>query len=546
MPGNIRHWMGSHPGCMLALVTIGALLPFLSKPFNMDDPLFIWAAQQIHAHPANPYGFDVNWDLRPAPMWKVTENPPLTSYYIAGASAILGWSEAALHFAFLLPAVAVILGTFRLARQFCRSPVLAALVTLFTPAFLVSSTTLMSDVPMLAFWVWALIFWVEGTEQNNFNHLLAAAFLAGFAAITKYYAICLIPLLAAYSIFSRRYFGKWAQFLLIPLAIFLAGQFAMRHLYGVVPLFRATDYTFAGKGSAFVLWTSCLIGLAFTGGCLAPALFLMPVLWKKWSAAFLAVGILIACVVLFDPASLKTFKSLQPEARTGAGIQLALWAATGISVLALTFSEIKASRDPKSILLVLWILGTFIFAVFLNWTINARSILPMAPALGILIARRLERNSIASFPIGKTALCMAASAALALYATEADCLVAMAVSQNARSIHAAYGQNIKQIHFEGHWGFQFYMSQLGASPLDFKSDILKPGDLIAIPSNNSNILALGAGKAVLVEIYSEPGPPFLTTLDEPLGAGFYSSILGPVPFVFGPVSPETVGIYSLR
>ncbi|HEV2328499.1 MAG TPA: glycosyltransferase family 39 protein [Verrucomicrobiae bacterium] len=546
MPGSIRHWMGSHPGWTLALVTIGTLLPFLSKPFNMDDPLFIWAAQQIHAHPANPYGFNIEWDVRQAPMWKVTENPPLTSYYIAGASAVVGWSEAALHFAFLVPAVAVILGTFRLARQFCNSPVLAALVTLFTPAFLVSSTTLMSDVPMLAFWTWALVFWVEGTEQKKSHKLLVACFLAGLAAVTKYYAVCLIPLLAAYSIVSRRPPAKWAPFLLIPLAFFLAGQFAMYHLYGLVPLFRATDYSLAGKGSAFVRWTTCLIGLAFTGGCLAPALFLTPVLWKKWSAAFLGVGILFACLVVFDPALLKQYPSLQPAAYAGAGIQLALWAATGISILALALSEIKASRDPKSVLLWLWMIGTFIFAVFLNWTINARSILPMAPALGILIARRLERNFTASFPIGKTAWCLAAGAALALYAAEADCLIAVAVKQNVRSIYAAYGPNIKQIHFQGHWGFQFYMSQLGALPLDFKSDILKPGDLIAISTNNSNILMPGPGKAVLTEIFSEPGPPFLTTLDEFLGAGFDSSILGPVPFLFGPVSPENVGIYSLR
>ncbi len=53
-------------------------------------------------------------------MWRVTENPPLASYYLALAAGIFGWSEIALHFAFLLPALAVILGTHRLARHFCQ------------------------------------------------------------------------------------------------------------------------------------------------------------------------------------------------------------------------------------------------------------------------------------------------------------------------------------------------------------------------------------------------------------------------------------------
>lgn len=546
MPGNFRYWMRSHARCVLVLITIGVLLPFLGKPFNMDDPLFIWAAHQVRAHPGNPYGFNVEWGWHQVPMWKVTENPPFTSYYIAVASFFLGWSEAALHFAFLLPALAVILGTFRLARQFCQSPAIAALVTLFTPAFLVSSTTLMSDVPMLAFWVWAIVFWVEGTDQKNFSKLLAAGCLAAFAEITKYYAICLIPLLAAYSICSRSPFRQWAQFLLAPLATLWAGQLAMHHLYGFYSLFGATDYGIAKEGSAFIVSTSFLIGLAFTGGCLAPALFFMPLLWKKWSAVFLAIGIFTVCVVLFDSALLRQYTLLQPNGHTATKIQLAICATIGISILALALSEIKASRDPKSVLLVLWMIGTFIFAVFLNWTINARSILPMAPALGILIARRLDRNFNTSFPIGKTTWCIAAGAVLAIYVAEADCLHAMAIRQNVRSIYATYGQSINQIHFQGHWGFQYYMSQLGASPLDFKSDLLKPGNLVAVPSNNTNVLPPAPGKAVLVEIYSEPGPPFLSTLSEALGASFYASVLGPLPFAFGHVPPEYVAIYSLR
>ena len=54
-----RRWWRAHPNWTLTLATLAALAPFLAKPFNMDDPLFIWAAHQIHLHPADPYGFDV-------------------------------------------------------------------------------------------------------------------------------------------------------------------------------------------------------------------------------------------------------------------------------------------------------------------------------------------------------------------------------------------------------------------------------------------------------------------------------------------------------
>ena len=172
--GRIRAWGAAHPAAALALAVFLALGPFLAKPFNMDDPLFIWTARQIHAHPFNPYGFDVNWYGTSAPMWSVTENPPLAGYYMALAAGILGWSETALHLAFLLPALAVVLGTHRLARRFCDRPMLAALAVLCAPVFLVSSATVMCDVLMLAFWIWAVVFWVEGLEGNDFWRLSAA------------------------------------------------------------------------------------------------------------------------------------------------------------------------------------------------------------------------------------------------------------------------------------------------------------------------------------------------------------------------------------
>ena len=162
----------------------------------------------------------------------MTENPPLASYYLALAAGVFGWSEMALHFAFLLPALAAVLGTHRLARRFCHPPMLAALATLFTPVFLVSSTTVMCDVLMLAFWVWAAVFWLEGMEENRSGKLFAAGGLIALAALTKYFGACLIPLLAAYSVIGQRRFRQWAMPLLIPLAALCAYQWVTQALYG--------------------------------------------------------------------------------------------------------------------------------------------------------------------------------------------------------------------------------------------------------------------------------------------------------------------------
>lgn len=109
---------------LLGGLTVVALLPFLNKAYDIDDPLFLWMAQQIVRQPLNPYGGMVHWSSLAQPMWVAMQNPPLCSYYIAAVGSFAGFGEVAMHLAFLFPAVAAILGTFELAKRFCASPMM--------------------------------------------------------------------------------------------------------------------------------------------------------------------------------------------------------------------------------------------------------------------------------------------------------------------------------------------------------------------------------------------------------------------------------------
>ena len=44
------------------LLATACLLPFLNKPFLIDDPHFLMMAQQIVKHPAHPMDFDICWN----------------------------------------------------------------------------------------------------------------------------------------------------------------------------------------------------------------------------------------------------------------------------------------------------------------------------------------------------------------------------------------------------------------------------------------------------------------------------------------------------
>ena len=137
--------------CVLLLCGI-----FIKKAYNMDDPLVVWTAQQIAAHPADFYGFNVNWYGYTTPMVQTDLNPPGAAYYLAVFGIPFHWSETALHGAIALIAVALILGIYWLARLMGGEPRVAAAFALVCPGVFVSMGTVMTDLLMTAFWVWAM------------------------------------------------------------------------------------------------------------------------------------------------------------------------------------------------------------------------------------------------------------------------------------------------------------------------------------------------------------------------------------------------------
>src|SRR5208282_579672 len=409
--------------------------------------------------------------------------------------------------------------------------------------------TVMCDVMMLAFWVWAMVLWLEGMEQNHFWKLTAAGLLIGLAALTKYYGACLVPLLAAYSLIDKRRLGWWAIRLLIPLAMLYVYQLATLLLYGH-PLFAsATDYAMSVKGlHGLSRMVAGLAGLTFTGGCLAVAFFFAPLLWRtRPLAAFAAVVVLMAAAVLTVGIMTKNYNPLQGVTGPFVEIQIVFWTVGGAWVLALTLAEVWTRRDAHSWLLALWVFGAFMFTALLNWIANGRSLLPMAPAVAILLVRHLERNVLAgrkTWPRG-VSISLAAGGALALLAARADFQLATAVRQSARQVWARYGHATRPLWFQGHWGFQYYLEALGASPWDLESSVVNPGDRLAIPHNNSNLLPPDPREVAMRETLTVPGPSLLATWNETIGAGFYASVWGPLPFVFGRVPPEGVTVYVL-
>ena len=195
---------GSRLRPWLVLVLLAAiLLVFINKAMTIDDPLFIWTAQHLQKHPGDPFGFEKQWFAISQSGLEIVQNPPLTSYWLALAGLVT-WNEWWLHLAMLPFALLTVWGTIRLARLVGADPFWAALLTVGTAGFLVSSTTVMCDVTMTCGFVWTIVLWLEGMNRRSMGILVAAAVVAGLTMFAKYFGLALVPLLATYTIIRER------------------------------------------------------------------------------------------------------------------------------------------------------------------------------------------------------------------------------------------------------------------------------------------------------------------------------------------------------
>jgi 4-amino-4-deoxy-L-arabinose transferase-like glycosyltransferase len=541
-------------------VTVALLVPFLNKAFHIDDPVYVWVAERILESPLDFFGFQKNWNNRAEWLYEINKNPPGVSYYIAISALIFGWTELALHAAFLIPAACAAAGIYTLARQWNAPPALAAFIAVLTPAFLVSSTNIMADTLALAFYVWAVALWSKALIADKARTFALAAVLVGAGALVKYTVVTAIPLLAAYTnmhAVATKRSVKPLGYLALPVLILAAYDAYTFRLYntGMIAEAMAFSSQFAAGAAARASAYKLAVGLSYAGGCYLPALFFAPFLWKpRMLVMWFAIWATVAAF-LFSSTGL----GVEPRLHDGHRIRwefllhYSLFVVSGVHLLALTVHEAWTRRDVAAGVVLCWIAGVFVFGAFVNWTVNVRSFLPMAPAVGILIARRIESENPA-----RRWLPLIPAAALSLAVATIDYQYAETNRTVARETAPRIGENVNTVWFQARWGQRYYLEALGyrsidigealenagAFDLDFRlAEIgINPGDIVIVSEKHEEVV-LPSAELMRLDAFDLRGPAWGATIDRTLGAGFYQYNWGPLPYAFGPVSTERITIY---
>jgi 4-amino-4-deoxy-L-arabinose transferase-like glycosyltransferase len=535
--------------CVLA--TIALLAPFADKPLHIDDPVYVWVAKQIHLQPADFYGFQLNWYGTPQPAFDINKNPPIISYWHAGVGALGGWGERSLHAGALVWTIAAVLGTYELGRRFSRRPILAAMICLVAPAFLVSSTGLGSDVPMLALWLWAIAIWVRGLDENRKSWLAVASCLCALAALTKYFAIGLVPLLFGYTVLRRRRVTGQVAWLLIPVLSLILYDGITYVAYGHGLILDAANYASNvprdASGASYGGFERVWVGLMFAGGAVAIPGLIAPFILRRSTAGFLAfVAVAATCAIGFH-GSLGAL-----AIRTGQGTDanalahIAILGFGGVAVVALAVRDVTFYRDADSFLLSGAVVGTLAFSLVLNWTINSRSLLVLAPMMAIVTARGFDRNAgrwSLSARLGVGAILLAGTV-IGVTVTWADWRLAWTFRQAAETLATSGGDRDRK--FLGHWGFQYYLQEHGGKPLDLQSDSLRAGDILIVAENTPGVNAVPWTLGDVVARLEVPPSERVSLQSLDTRTAFYAAVRGPLPFAIGKRAKERFLALRLR
>jgi hypothetical protein len=158
----------------------------------------------------------------------------------------------------------------------------------------------------------------------------------------------------------------------------------------------------------------------------------------------------------------------------------------------------------------------------------------MVPAVAILLLRRIEFIKRAT-PF-RMNMAFATAAILSLLVAFADYRLANSARAAVGEIQTKFGHaSAAPIWFQGHWGFQYYAEKSGLRPFDFKNPQAQAGDLMVIPYTNTNITTLPKEIVDPVATIEMPVTPWIATMSYEMGAGFYTDIVGPLPFSFGTI-----------
>jgi 4-amino-4-deoxy-L-arabinose transferase-like glycosyltransferase len=483
------------------------LLPFLDRPFTIDDPLFLRAAQHALLDPLHPGDFEQ--------VWNAGDRRMLSQYWLGGTLpayllvpvAALGSREWVAHLYQWLFLCAFLMGSVSVARRMgCdkRQANIVGLLVGSNPVTLAMSATVMPDVMAAAFAVWGVDRALAFREEQRIGAGVAAGVLLAVAVLCRGNAAVVLIVVALLLLPSewKRVVACWWP---VVLAIALAGTWlALQH----------SPATALGALTAARNIPRNLIGFlafqALTGPLLLYSLLSVGWRWVAAVAGIIATGIVLSLV---PSANLSTY---------------AIPAALGICFIAACVLIVRDLRYAAP--LVVWLCAGLVALTYVY--MSAKYLLPGVPAAALLIVLHGARVRQPRYP-----LVIALLIAISWIAGAAIILGDTALADSQRRVVqeriAPAVRRGRTVWAGGQWAFLEYAQRAGAKALANTPPLPQPGDTIVISRlDYYGRLDQLPFQRDLVSTTSD-WRCGIFVLNRHLSAGFYSNRFGYLPFAIG-------------
>ena len=453
------------PALLLATV---CLLPYLNKPFLIDDSWFLTMARQIIQNPMHPMDFDICWNTvaNCTKAYDLTPGNALMGYVLV-PTVLGGAHEWMAHLTQLVLVWIAVVAMTSLILQFGWDrgyATVGALLLVAIPPFLPMASTAMPDILATAVALVAMERLAAWKAEQKWGQGAAAAIALGLAGFARSHLALLLPLAAFFLLDStnrREVLTQIRRKLWLWTPVF-AGSGV---LLAIILTVREHNLAISPPPVVVGPWhipPNLTAYLAYFVFPLPLAICWLANRFKTKRPSFVFVLITAALVPLFLRWSF---------------LAVVFLAVFGLRVLAGLFLEAWDRRDHFGLFLVLWLLIPLPIVYYAHLPI--KYLLPCMPAVILMCFRLMEGFSVRVVRIAAVAL-IAASTGYSLLILRSDAEFAefgRYAMVRLISPHVAAGE---KVWFGGQY-WSYWYAPLDGATLTFPGGPQpKPGDLLVV------------------------------------------------------------------
>ena len=550
----------------LFLLVLLSTLPFINKPYHVDDTIFLRYSQSL----ANEFFPVYTQEFRLVGIISKGLNlidPPFFIYYNTIPIKLFGMSEIPMHLFYIPFAIIIALSVYFISRRFVKNYYICTLLSVFSPAFLVMFHNLMLDIPMIAFFLLGLSLFIYGTDKESNKILLLASVFASLAPLIKYNGLLIVPLAMIYFIIKKK--NNYLLYAVIPVAAVLLFELYNYSVYGVSHiLYSALDIHGPSKGINLEFFAVRLLTILIYTGAISifTIFFIYPIIKRKKAARYiLALSVFLSLIISI------AIKKISSGFFSGkySNIEIfLLWVfiSAGIFYMVMySFCFYESFRERKTevgnygdfLFLFLWlassVLGNILFA---GGAVRyfAISLIPLALILFTLLEKNIAMTNSQISKFGRMAFI--ATLALSISIAYADYQYASVYRDFPKKLSSTGAAADEKIYFFGDFGFGFYMEREGYKYIviqnitqeieQAKKDgkgimIVKPQ--ILFPRDANKLYFNNELKVISTSEYTTKFP--LRVHNYMAHAGFYTFSSGLLPYTFSSEPIEIFYVYYI-